>query len=92
MKALKRMTKEELIQELTDTRKTLKRTREALNNEVRLRRSDVERTRSAMKDKLDYALKEYREWKDLAEDRLVKLRASERDREFFRKVLERVSR
>jgi hypothetical protein len=92
MKALKKMTKEELIQELTNTRKQLKGAREALDDEVKLRRSDVERTRSAMKDKLDTASCQYREWKVLAEKYQSELVEVQRDRDFFRRVLEKMSR
>jgi chromosome segregation ATPase len=99
MKALKRMTKEELIQELkeliqelTNTRKQLKGAREDLNAEKGLRRSEVERVQHNMKDKLDTISSQYREWKALAEDNQRKLNEVARDRDFLRCVLEKMSR
>ena len=92
MKALKRMTKEELIQELKGTRRSLTEALSSLSYEKELRRSDVQRTREAMQNKISMVSTQYQEWKELAEKNMRELRAAERDRDFFRRILEKMSR
>lgn len=92
MKALKSMTKSELILELTNTRKRLKGAREALDNEVRLRREDVERTRNGCGERYDTLLKQYQELQQLSSDAAMEAHQVKKDRDFFRRVLEKMSR
>ena len=84
-KALNRMTKAELIKEL-------KYVRGNAQEAHRMRTAEVQNVREAMQNKISMVSKQYQEWKQLAEKYQTELRTADRDRDFFRRVLEKMSR